>query len=203
MKQPEENEVVLSAQTAEAEVREGAADKPENFGKFKDADSLLKAYESLESEFTRRSQRLKALEGGREVSDAEKTNASAEEKKYGVEDFLRERPYAEKFSETLKEKFSESGDREDISREYVSLLERKLQDEESKLNNRDFLVEKFKSDEKAKAEIVKDYLTGLLKSKPETDFGGGMAVVAPPKKPRTLEEAAILAREYIKIKGET
>ena len=57
--------------------------------------------------------------------------------------------------------------------------------------------------EKAKAEIVKDYLTGLLKSKPETDFGGGMAVVAPPKKPRTLEEAAILAREYIKIKGET
>ena len=33
------------------------------YGKFKDAESLLKAYESLESEFTRRSQRLKAIEG--------------------------------------------------------------------------------------------------------------------------------------------
>ena len=34
----------------------------ENFGKFKDAESLLKAYANLESEFTKKSQRLAVLE---------------------------------------------------------------------------------------------------------------------------------------------
>lgn len=33
------------------------------FGKFKSADALLNAYNSLEAEFTRRSQRLRELEG--------------------------------------------------------------------------------------------------------------------------------------------
>ena len=34
----------------------------ENFGKFKDAESLLKAYTSLEAEFTKKSQKLANLE---------------------------------------------------------------------------------------------------------------------------------------------
>ncbi len=38
------------------------ADRTE-YGKFGSADALLRAYESLEAEFTRRSQRLKELEG--------------------------------------------------------------------------------------------------------------------------------------------
>ena len=49
-----------TANTAEAEKEnEVAAD----LGKFKDVKALLSAYNSLESEFTRRSQRLKELEG--------------------------------------------------------------------------------------------------------------------------------------------
>lgn len=38
-------------------------------GKFKDADALMKAYTELEAEFTRRSQRLKALEGNKAQED--------------------------------------------------------------------------------------------------------------------------------------
>ena len=203
MKQSEEITEELSAQTAEAEKTEGAADNATGYGKFKDAESLLKAYESLESEFTRRSQRLKALESGRDdVSAAEKTDASVTEKKFGVDDFLRERPYAEQFSETLKERLKEKEGKEDISRAYADLLEEKLGELESKLEDGNFLFEKFKSDGKIRAEIVKDYLKSLLDAKPKTDFGGGMAVVAPPHRPKTLEEAGKLARDYIKIKGE-
>ena len=33
-----------------------------NFGKFKDVESLLKAYNNLESEFTKKSQKLSMLE---------------------------------------------------------------------------------------------------------------------------------------------
>ena len=38
----------------------------QEFGKFKDAESLIKAYESLESEFTKKSQRLAMLENEKE-----------------------------------------------------------------------------------------------------------------------------------------
>ena len=48
-----------TANTAEAEEEKVAA----YLGKFKDVKALLDAYTSLEAEFTRRSQRLKELEG--------------------------------------------------------------------------------------------------------------------------------------------
>ena len=60
-----------TADTAEAEERKAAAD----LGKFKDVQALLSAYESLEAEFTRRSQRLKELE---EKSKAQDAPAAAE-----------------------------------------------------------------------------------------------------------------------------
>ena len=50
--------VQATAGAAEAEVKEAAAE----LGKFKDVSALMKAYEALEAEFTRRSQRLKELE---------------------------------------------------------------------------------------------------------------------------------------------
>ena len=48
----------VTADTAEAEKKEAAP----VLGKFKDVQTLMKAYSDLEAEFTRRSQRLKELE---------------------------------------------------------------------------------------------------------------------------------------------
>ena len=50
----------VTADTAGAEKKEAAA----VLGKFKDIETLVKAYTDLEAEFTRRSQRLKELECG-------------------------------------------------------------------------------------------------------------------------------------------
>ena len=71
-----------TSHTAEAEIERGEKVMNESpYGKFKDAKSLLKAYESLESEFTRRSQRLKAIEGEfLQRSQKEKTVANSEGK---------------------------------------------------------------------------------------------------------------------------
>lgn len=55
-----------TADTAEAEENVAAAD----LGKFKDVQALLSAYESLEAEFTRRSQRLRELEEKIKAQDA-------------------------------------------------------------------------------------------------------------------------------------
>lgn len=63
MKQRDIEQAVSMTQTAEAEKITGVADDAVSLGKFKDVKSLLTAYENLESEFTRRSRRLKELEG--------------------------------------------------------------------------------------------------------------------------------------------
>ena len=52
-----------SAQGTEVQMEIGAAVPADGLGKFKSVDALLNAYNSLEAEFTRRSQRLRELEG--------------------------------------------------------------------------------------------------------------------------------------------
>ena len=54
----------VTADAAEAEKRETATE----LGKFKDVQTLMKAYSDLEAEFTRRCQRLKELEGGNKAN---------------------------------------------------------------------------------------------------------------------------------------
>lgn len=60
-----------SAITPAAAIPAGDKDKTDSYGKFSSADELFKAYNALESEFTRRSQRLKELEGKFEAEKAE------------------------------------------------------------------------------------------------------------------------------------
>ena len=57
-------------QPAEAEEIKGEKESGVSLGKFKDVNALLNAYNSLQAEFTKRSQRLKELEG---LSDGDKT----------------------------------------------------------------------------------------------------------------------------------
>lgn len=65
----------ISAHIAEANGVKGEGETTVSFGKFKDAAALFSAYNSLQSEFTKRCQRIKELEA--EVSAAAK-NAVAD-----------------------------------------------------------------------------------------------------------------------------
>ncbi len=56
--------------TEEENKHEDPASGATDLGKFKNVDALVRAYRELEAEFTRRSQRLKALEGTRSDGDA-------------------------------------------------------------------------------------------------------------------------------------
>ena len=57
------------AHTVETEKEEGEKKENVSLGKFKDVTSLLNAYNSLQSEFTKRCQRIKELEGERSQDD--------------------------------------------------------------------------------------------------------------------------------------
>lgn len=75
------NEAV-TADTAEAGKNEAAAE----LGKFKDVKALMDAYQALEAEFTRRSQRLKELEASKEnEAPAAEAAANAEIPSQGAE----------------------------------------------------------------------------------------------------------------------
>lgn len=78
-------------------------------GKFKDVDALVRAYSSLEAEFTRRSQRLKELEKQAENFEAFKMGAESS----GVEKLRKnadaKREERRKFDQFVAEVTSESG----------------------------------------------------------------------------------------------
>ncbi|MDE5897386.1 MAG: hypothetical protein K2H43_06205, partial [Clostridia bacterium] len=65
---------------------EAAAEQPQpDLGKFKNVDALARAYKELEAEFTRRSQKLKALENASEPqgqTDAEARMPRGDEELY-------------------------------------------------------------------------------------------------------------------------
>jgi hypothetical protein len=119
-----------------------------SLGKFKDVNALLNAYNSLQSEFTKRCQRIKELEG-----------ASSKEKRENVEDTT--------------------------STETVPNLESRVETEE-----------KIKLD---KEEYLKEYLKSLLSSKQKAVIIGenGTSVKTPDKKPKTIAEAGLLAKEIL------
>ena len=71
----EENKVSeqmeVKAQAVETEENLGATKTEISLGKFKDVSSLLKAYNNLQAEFTKRCQRIKELEGANKIDKAE------------------------------------------------------------------------------------------------------------------------------------
>lgn len=63
MENTNSKQLVSQVQPAEAEIKEGkVVEENISLGKFKDVSTLLSAYNSLQSEFTKRCQKLKELE---------------------------------------------------------------------------------------------------------------------------------------------
>ena len=69
MEEIKNEQTTLLTQTAEAEIDEGGQKSEVSLGKFKDVGALLNAYNSLQSEFTKRCQKIKELEGKLEAGD--------------------------------------------------------------------------------------------------------------------------------------
>lgn len=168
------------------------------YGKFKDARSLLKAYESLESEFTRRSQKLKAIEGEL-LSRSEKDKAGQRTAVTATaEDLIGRYPKAERYAEKLKAELSANAESNGGAEEaYIKILEGSLSELESKLA------------EKVEAKpltvgldlselAVKTYLKRIMDGKSPAKAVRGVALTVPPKRPHSIAEASAIAKNYIK-----
>ena len=199
MKTNELEFATVASQTAGADIELGDGltnQKP--IGKFKDAQALLKAYESLEAEFTRRSQRLKTIEGelqSRSLKD--KTASEVGGNNIAEADFNGRYPLAVKYAEKIEAELSKSTS---LSRQdaYVKILERELGEIENKLSE--------KSSDKNIGEefseiVIREYLKKIAGAKPSAKTVTGAGLKVPPLKPKTIADASAIAKTFIKHKA--
>ena len=222
IEQPQVFENAENAKTENVNTLPANTETSGSFGKFKDARSLLKAYNLLEAEFTRRSQRLKELESAYNgednakapsISDTETESGDNEQSpppeetksvtnKYA--EFFAKYPQAVKYSGEILAaavnggSFADSGG--GLEEIYINTLINNLSDKNTIANDEDFLSKFIYPNEKIKDYIISGYLRDFLSAAPRAKLlgeGSGAAVAAPPHRPKTLEEAGALAREVI------
>lgn len=170
----------------------------ENFGKFKDAESLLKAYSSLEAEFTKKSQKLANLEN--EVTFKKEQTEKQEKLNKRIEDFVTKFDIAKPFSSALKETLANSEDI-NLEEEAIRLISKNYKSAEAYSKDSEFLNNYIYSNQEIKDNIIKDYLSKLTQNSPIKMNGGcGSISLTPPSVPSTIEEAGKLAKSIIKQK---
>lgn len=191
---------------AEKESDEGKQDFP--LKKFKDVQSLQNAYSSLESEFTKRSQKLKELKRERDELSRLlkiKQNSFDEEqlnRRRSAKEFIDLFPEAQEIFNAQNEGESENVSQNDLVVTYVKYLQKQLEDEKQKLQDEKFLYGQIEGSS-IKDKIIKDYLSNVKTCVKINRLmeGGGEFSLAPPIKPKTIEEAGMLAKDILKKKN--
>lgn len=167
------------------------------FGKFKDAESLMKAYLNLEAEFTKKSQKLALLEN--EINAEQQQKSRQAELDRQVEDFVTKFEAVRPFSNVLKESLQkEDGS---IEEQAVKILSNNYKTPDDYIKDNEFLNNYIFSNKEIKDKIIKDYLSNLTQNSPiKIDKSSSSISLTPPKQPTTIQEAGKLAKSIIKLK---
>lgn len=162
-----------------------------SYGKFKSAEELLKAYNALQSEFTKRSQMLKEYE--------KKMNGYEWEGK--VSDFVNKYPIAEKYTEELAKEIANDGELKDVEngleKALLKVLSSKVKSVEEMASDEN-VIDKVISNEAIREKIIDRYLNEYdSKVLPVTLPKGGAIPVTPPLPARNVREAGRIAQKII------
>lgn len=168
-----------------------------NLGKFKDAESLLKAYNSLQTEFTKKSQRLSELEHSKdEFSREEKINQA-------IKDLEQNHNIAQKFCQEIKLAVK-NVDTQDYDRvvkdELLKNLEKNYKSANEYIEDEQFLTEFVYNNPTIRENIIRDYLANLTNVSPvrvASNISSSIPI-SPPNIPTTIKEAGNLAKNIIK-----
>lgn len=155
-----------------------------SFGKFKSAEELLRAYNALESEFTRKSQKLSEYEN----------NVNWEGK---VSEFVKKYPIAEKYAEEVAGEITKNGKKDieerDLERALLTVLSGKVKTVEEMSEDED-VIDKVLSSDKNRTKVIEDYLEGIRRNGPPNTLPKrGATPVTPPLDVRTIRDAGKVA----------
>lgn len=204
--QPEADSEMKENVGAESSLLEGS-----NIKKFKSTESLLKAYENLQAEFTRKSQKLSEV--SKELN-ALKDNASVVKAPFNetqdydkiVDTFFESNPSAKKYASEISEHLLEDNKKEKpfepIEVAYTKMLADKFLNLEDTLQKDNSLLERILQNKTVQEFVIKNYLQSLKEQKItpviSTHNGSGFSLT-PKQKPLNLEEAKLLAEALFKI----
>jgi len=168
-----------------------------NYGKFKDAESLLKAYNSLQTEFTKKSQRLSELENSKtEFTREEKINKAIKELEQNYD-------IAQQFSQQIKQSIKDvecEDYREIVQNELIKNLQQTYKTASDYMQDEAFLNNYIYSNQAIRDNIIRDYLANLTSTSPVRVVSNisSSIPIAPPNIPATIQEAGKLAKNIIK-----
>ncbi len=180
-----ENSIIFSADNAESflENQEGSM-----YGKFKDAKSLLDAYNSLEAEFTRKSQKLAEIQ-----KDLDK---NANFKTYeNVDEFLKSTTDSDKYKKEITEILTNDEINNLPNKYQVALLIAKTAESKSAKNLTDpnYIDNNILNNDEIKNKVISEYLSKLnyMPESPKVISGNSANVYFSPNenKPKTIKEA--------------
>ena len=181
------------AQDALEQTDKGSID----LGKFKDAESLLKAYNSLQTEFTKKSQRLSELENSKQAfTREEKINQAMME-------LQQNHNIAQQFCQQIKDavKDVDAMDyRQIMQEELIKNLERNYKSANEYISDEQFLANFVYNNQTIRDNIIRDYLANLTNATPvkvASNISSAIPI-SPPNMPSTIQEAGKLAKNIIK-----
>ena len=194
--QPED----LNAQAVATENEGVSQDTGSPLGKFKDSNSLLGAYNELQSEFTRKCQKLSEVQ--KKLDDTVKNLQPAEANKDSndyawsnkLEGFLQSHKNANAFVEEITDEIIKDDNLKNsedaLDKAYMRVMEKKFVPQEDLSKDQEFLDKYIYSNDDIKNKIIKEYVNSLQTIKnPVTISTGHYGSVAQSPKFNSLDDA--------------
>ena len=183
-----------------------------SLGKFKDAESLLNAYNNLQAEFTRKCQKLSELEKANlENTPSEKVEMlpiyTSENWKDNVSTFLKENSEAKEYSgeicnEILKdESLQKSPNALELA--WARVMKKEYASPKKLANDQNFISEQILSQEQVKKQVLEEYFKNLQNTKtPPVITNSGSVAFATNKTPSNMSEAKQMVEKLFNLKGQ-
>ena len=217
----EQNEIWEQPKTEETvqvtEVKEnieGTLDSSFNgsqFGKFKDAESLLTAYNNLQAEFTRKCQKVSELEKEKENTKILDELPIFEQDTWQekVSSFLNNHADAKQFASEISQELLSNPElkteKNALEIAWANVISKKYKDPKNVLSDDKFVNDYVLSSEQIKEKIISNYIKELeSKNLPpiQTASSGGTVAFAKIPKANTLSEAKTLVEQIFNTQGE-
>ena len=177
------------------------------YGKFKDAESLLTAYNNLQAEFTKKCQKLSELEKTQQQDLA--PVFSKEDWQNKVTDFINTHSDAKKFATDISQEIltnpSLQSKEDALELAWAKVISQKYKPVEDMINDDKFVNDYVLSSQQIIQKVLESYIQDLNNKKIPplvTTSSGGDVAFTPSPKANTLSEAKSLVEAIFNIKKE-
>ena len=193
-----EEEIVREQPELEEENENLIAQSEGSLGKFKDAESLLKAYNNLQAEFTKKCQKLSALE-----NEKNKTIFYEEDWNKRVANFLEKNPEAKKYSKEISEKILNSPELKSsenaLELAWSSIAMKNYVEPEKLASDKTFLNSYIFNNEEIKKQVLEYYLKEIKTAPPVISGSRGAKVCSKEDyAPKNLNDAKKIVEKFFK-----